>query len=368
MKAPLRDVALFFLRLGFTAFGGPAAHVAMMEEELVRRRKWIDHQRFLDLYGAANLIPGPNSTELAIHIGHDVAGWPGLLVAGTCFIVPAALLVFALAWAYVRFGALPAMQGLLFAVKPVVLVVVLQALVQLGKKALKTKLLIAIAVAAAIANAFGVHELLVLFAAGAIAIGLRGSLMIAPLAVAPSIAAPTAGSIFLAFAKIGSVLFGSGYVLLAFLRADLVQRHHWLTEGQLLDAIAAGQVTPGPVFTTATFVGYVVGRGPGAVAATLGIFAPAFLFVALTAPLVARLRTSPTLGRALDGVNAASLALMAVVSVQLARGALLPANRPDLFAIAIAVVAGVLLLRFKVNSAWLVVAAALLGVGRALLH
>jgi chromate transporter len=358
----LRDVAAVFLRLGVTAFGGPAVHVAMMEEEVVRRRKWVAEQRFLDLFGAANLIPGPNSTELAIHIGHDVGGWPGLLVAGACFIVPAALITLALAIAYVRFGAVPAMQGLLWAVKPVVVAVVAQALFQLGKKALKTYALYGIALVAAVANFLGVHELIVLACAAAFALALDGkgtrALMPMPLA-APALIGPL--PLFLVFAKIGSVLFGSGYVLLAFLRAELVERRHWMTEAQLLDAIAAGQVTPGPVFTTSTFVGYVIGRGPGALAATCGIFLPAFVFVAVTAPLVAKLRTSKSLGRVLDGVNAASLALMAVVAFRLARGALI-----DPLAIAIALISLVLLVRFKANSAWLVVGAGVLGVGRAL--
>lgn len=372
----LRELAIVFLKLGTIAFGGPAAHVAMMEQEIVVRRRWLSREAFLDYYGATNLIPGPNSTELAIHIGHARAGWPGLLVAGACFILPAAILVAAIAWLYVEYGRLPQVEGLLYGVKPVVIAIVLQALWRLARSALKSPGLALLGGAALVAAAAGVHELLVLALAGALAAGppiarsLRsGVRMPAVVAVtAPSLpatvgtaaAAAVAGAsawgLFAVFVKIGAVLFGSGYVLLAFLRADLVERLGWLTERQLLDAVAVGQVTPGPVFTTATFVGYVVAGGPGAVAATVGIFLPAFGFVALSGPLVPRLRRSPTAAGILDGVTVASLALMAVVTAQLGRAALV-----DGPTIALAVASAVLLLRFRVNSAWLVLGGALLG-------
>jgi chromate transporter len=364
-RSSLRELAGLFLKLGVIGFGGPAAHIAMMEDEVVRRRGWLTREQFLDYLGATNLIPGPNSTELAIHIGHARAGWPGLLVAGTCFILPAALIVTAVAWAYVRFGTLPALQGLLYGVKPVVIAVVVQAIVGLGRTALKSGVLAALALAAVIAAAAGVHELIVLFAGGAIMALLR----LGPRATGPALVTlgtPFAlsgvpvpfglGTLFGVFLKTGAVLFGSGYVLLAFLRADLVERLGWLTERQLLDAVAVGQVTPGPVFTTATFVGYVLGGGVGAVVATVGIFLPAFFFVAVSGPLVPRLRRSPAAGAALDGVNAASLALMALVTWQLARAALV-----DPVSVLLAVASAVLLLRFRVGSAWVVAGGAVAG-------
>jgi len=373
-RSTLSELALLFLRLGATSFGGPAAHIAMMEDEVVRRRGWLTRAEFLDLLGATNLIPGPNSTELAIHIGHRRAGWPGLLVAGACFIVPAMLIVLALAWAYVRFGRLPEAAGLLYGVKPVVIAIVLQALLGLARAAVKSPTLGVAGAAAVAATAAGVHELVVLGAVG-MAIALLGwagertspgrsapcvGPLAAPIAAAGAgvgAAAFGLGPLFLFFLKVGSVLFGSGYVLLAFLRADLVTRWGWLTEGQLIDAVAVGQVTPGPLFTTATFIGYVLGGLRGGLVATLGIFLPAFVFVAASGPLVPRLRRSPVAGAFLDGVNVASLALMAVVTWQLGRSALV-----DLPTVTLAVVSGVLLLRYRINSAWLVLAGAAVGI------
>lgn len=365
----LRELALLFLRLGSTAFGGPAAHVALMEDEVVARRGWMSRDEFLDLLGATNLIPGPNSTELAIHIGRARGGWPGLVVAGASFIAPAALIVTACAWAYVRFGALPALAGFLYGVKPVVIAVVAQALWRLGHTALHSAWLAALALAAALANALGVGEITVLAASAGLAVfallGRTSAARVAPLAGAGALgvgAASASSSVALAplfffFAKVGSVLFGSGYVLLAFLRAGLVEERGWLSESQLLDAVAIGQVTPGPVFTTATFIGYVLAGTPGAAVATLGIFAPAFVFVAASAPIIPRLRASPTAGALLDGVNAASLALMAVVTAHLARAALVDWMAAALAAIA----AAVLWLRPQWNSAWLVLAGGFVG-------
>ncbi len=367
-RTPLRELASLFLRLGLTAFGGPAAHIAMMEDEVVRRRRWLTRDEFLDYLGATNLIPGPNSTELAIHIGNARAGFTGLLVAGVCFILPAALIVTAVAWAYVRFGALPATAALLYGVKPVVIVIVFQALLGLGRSALKTRGLLALGVAALVAAALGVNELLILAVAGLSsgAMKSRGSSFTAFVPFTPLVVVAGAPfglwPLFLVFAKIGSVLFGSGYVLLAFLRADLVERLHWLTEQQLLDAVAVGQVTPGPVFTTATFVGYLLGGGAGALVVTFGIFLPAFVFVALSAWVLPRLRRSTFAGGVLDGVNVASLALMAVVTVLLARAALV-----DLLTILVAIASAIALVRFRVNSSWLVLAGALIGIVKPLL-
>jgi chromate transporter len=369
-KGALRDVALLFLKLGTTAFGGPAVHIAMMEDEVVRRRRWLRREEFLDYLGATNLIPGPNSTELAIHVGHARAGWPGLLTAGLAFILPSTLIVGAIAWAYVRYGTLPEAAGLLYGIKPVVLAIVAQALWNLGRTAVKSATLAVLGAAAVVAAALGVHELLILAIAAAIMIAgasARGIAGAAPLFMpaAAGVTAQVAVSVpssfglwplFLVFAKAGALLFGSGYVLLAFLRADLVERLQWLTESQLLDAIAIGQVTPGPVFTTATFIGYVLGGPAGAAVATIGIFLPAFVFVALSGPLVPRLRRSALAGAALDGVNVASLALMAVVSWQLGRAAAI-----DPLSAALAIASLVALVRFRVNSAWLIAAGAAIG-------
>jgi chromate transporter len=371
----LWELARLFLRLGATAFGGPAVHVALMEDEVVRRRGWLTREQFLDYVGATNLIPGPNSTELAIHIGHLRAGWPGLLVAGACFIAPATLIVTFLAWVYVSWGTVPQVQGVLYGVKPVVLAVVAQALWGLTRSAVKTSSLMVLLGASIAAAAFGVHELVVLLAAGVLAAVAGGTQRIvltfsmawlrsawvsaatAGAAVAAAVAAPvTMTSLFLVFLKAGAVLYGSGYVLLAFIRADLVERLGWLTESQVLDAIAIGQVTPGPVFTTATFVGYLVAGTTGAAVATIGIFLPAFVFVALSGPLVPRLRRSTVAGRVLDGVNVASLALMAVVSWHLGRSALV-----DVPTLVLCVGSAVALVGFRLNSTWLIAVGALVG-------
>ena len=355
----MRDLALLFLRLGATAFGGPAAHIAMMEEEVVRRRGWLTHEELLDLLGAANLIPGPNSTELAIHIGYRRHGWRGLIVAGVCFILPAALIVTAIAWLYVRYAKLPQAEAVLYGVKPVIIAIIAHALWRLGRTAMKSPLLVSAAIIAFIAVLLGAHELLVLFGTGLL-IALthtRRAMVVGPLVAVPS-AAPAVGllPLFLFFLKVGSVLFGSGYVLIAFLRADLVERWHWLTEAQLLDAVAVGQITPGPVFTTATFIGYILGGAKGAVVATLGIFLPAFVFVAISGPLVPRLRRSKAAGAFLDGVNAATVALMTFVTWQLARGAIV-----DIPTIALAIGSAIVLLRFPINSVWLIAAGAIVG-------
>ena len=366
----LGELAGLFLKLGATAFGGPAAHLALMEEEVVRRRQWLSQEEFLDLLGATNLIPGPNSTEMAIHIGHRRAGWAGLLVAGACFILPAALIVAGVAWAYERYGGLPEVTGILYGVKPVIIAVVLRALWSLRVAVMKNRWVAGVGLAAAVLNGCGVNELAVLFAAGVVvalaqrkpaSVSSEGSMPALALAAvatpATVVSASTAslGSIFWFFLKIGSVLFGSGYVLLAFLRADLVERWHWLTEAQLLDAVAIGQVTPGPVFTTATFIGYLLGGWMGAGVATLGIFLPAFFFVAISGPLIPWLRRSPVAGAFLDGINAASLALMAVVTAQLVGAAIV-----DGVTLVLALLSAILIWR-GVNSTWLVLGGAIAG-------
>ena len=375
----VRELAWLFLKLGTIAFGGPAAHVAMMEDEVVRRRKWLTHEEFLDLLGATNLIPGPNSTEMAIHIGHRRAGWPGLFVAGSCFILPAMLIVMGLGWTYVRYGKLPAAEALLYGVKPVIIAIVVQALWGLGKTAVKNSLLGAVVVAAVAASFLGINELALLFAAGALVATIRAlnqrrrhvPAVVLPLPLLAA-ALPTAATatptvsvglwpLFLFFLKVGSVLYGSGYVLLAFLRSGLVERFGWLTETQLLDAIAVGQITPGPVFTTATFIGYILGGTSAALVATVGIFLPAFFFVAISGPLVPRIRRSLVAGAFLDGVNAASLALMVVVTIQLGRAALV-----DWLTVLLMFTSAFLLLRWKLNSLWLVAGGALVGLAKAL--
>jgi chromate transporter len=367
-RPSLDEIALVFLKLGTTAFGGPAAHIAMMHDEFVRRRRWITEEQFLDRLGAANLIPGPSSTEMAIHIGLLKRGWRGWMVAGVCFIVPAAILVGIIAGIYVRFGELPRVAGVLFAVKPVVIAIIVQAFWNLGKTAVKSTWLGIIGVLGAAAYFLGVHELLILAAAAVLATVPWWGKRAKPAAVFWISAIPVAASasehmtvtlprLFLTFLKIGSVLFGSGYVLLAFLRADFIDRLHWLTQKQLLDAVAVGQITPGPVFTTATFIGYIVAGTRGAAVATAAIFLPAFVLVAISGPLVPRIRQSKVASAALDGVIVASLALMGVVAWQLGRAAIVSWQTA-----LIAVASAGLLLRFRVNSAWLVLGAALVGV------
>ena len=381
-RTTLGELARLFLKLGTIGVGGPAAHIALMEDEVVRRRGWLTREAFMDYLGATNLIPGPNSTELAIEIGRDRAGWPGLIVAGVAFIVPAAIIVTITAWAYVRFGSLPAALALFAGVKPVIIAIIVQALWRLGRTAVKTTWLGVVTATAIVAVAAGVNELVVLLVAATLSslgVALRGRAasdranIAIPVGVFASASRPGLGAalgaavgvpaavslwtLFAIFLKIGAVLFGSGYVLLAFLRADFVERLGWLTERQLLDAVAVGQVTPGPVFTTATFIGYVLGGIPGAVTATVGIFLAAFVFVAVSGPLIPRLRRSRLAGAALDGVNAASLGLMAVVTWQLGRASIV-----SLSSWAVAVIAGALLATRRVNAAWLVIGGAIAGI------
>ncbi|MGA2235551.1 MAG: chromate efflux transporter [Terriglobales bacterium] len=377
-EASLGEIALVFLKLGTTAFGGPPAHLAMMEEEFVRRRHWITQAEFLDRLATANLIPGPSSTEVAIFVGQLKRGWRGLIVAGCCFILPAAVIVSVIAWAYVRFGSLPRVEGILSAIKPAVVAIVIQALGKLGRTGVRTTLLAVIAALAAVLSFVGVSPVLVLVFAGlvsAAALAMKNRLVGAgvfglqkvmelPKVVAGAMAIGAVGAafpvglgrLFLAFLKIGSVVFGSGYVLLAFLQTEFVKRLHWLTEKQLIDAVAVGQFTPGPLFTTATFIGYVVAGWMGAAVATVGIFLPGFVLVAVSGPLIPRLRRSAVAAAALDGVVAGSLALIAVVAWQLGKASIV--DRASLVVFGVSLLA---LLRFRVNSAWLIAAAAVVG-------
>lgn len=374
-QGSLREVAGLFLRLGFTAFGGPAAHIAMMRREVVERRKWLPDERFADLIGLVNLIPGPSSTELAIYLGYLRAGWPGLLLGGVCFIVPAMLIVLALAATYVRFGTLPQVGWALYGVKPVVVAIIAQALLGLSRTVLRGPALIGAGVVVAAMFLAGVNPLPLLLGVGLLfalarlarrpearaggaaqplALGRRAGAL---LAAATSAAVPfSQATLFLTFLKIGAVLYGSGYVLLAFLREDFVLRLGWLTDRQLLDAVSVGQFTPGPVFTTATFIGYVVGGLPGALLATLAIFLPGFAFVAAIHHIAGRARQWRFTAGLLDGVNAAALGLMAAVLAQLGRAALVD---PLTWVVALASLG--VLLRFKMNSAWLILAGAVIG-------
>jgi chromate transporter len=367
-------VAALFLRLGFTAFGGPAAHIALMRDEIVRRRKWLDDDRFLDLIGATNLIPGPNSTEMALHLGHVRAGWAGLALSGLSFIVPAAAITLVLAWTYVRYGTTPTAESMLYGIKPVVIALIGAAVWELSRRAVKGPLTALVGLAAFGLYLAGWNELALLFAGGLLGMlvanrarlwrGRSASALLSLLGWGTVGGLAQAGLsrlplLFLIFLKIGSVLYGSGYVLLAFLRADFVVRLGWLTDQQLVDAIAVGQVTPGPVFSSATFVGYIVAGLPGAVAATVGIFLPSFVFVILLVRWLPHMRRSPWLGALLDGVNVAALGLMAAVAVQLAGSAFV-----DWLAVVIGILAAAALVGLRVNAMALVVAGALLGLIR----
>ncbi len=373
-RSRLVELMSLFVRMGFTAFGGPAAHIAMLRQEAVEKRKWLDDEHFLDLIGGTHLIPGPNSTEMVLHLGYLRAGIPGLLVAGISFILPAMTLVGIFAWAYKQFGTTPQADSLLYGIKPIIIAVIAMALWGLGKKAIKGPLTAAAGVGVVVAYFLGVNELLLLAAGGVLVMliknyrhlsGQAGAAALMPLL--PLLLSPLAEQpfslplLFLTFLKIGSVLYGSGYVLLAFLKADFVDRLGWLTNQQLIDAIAVGQLTPGPVFTTSTFVGYVLADVPGAILATVGIFLPSFILVAITNPLIPKLRDSAWTGALLDGVNAAALGLMATVTWQLGRAALV-----DPLTIGLALLSAVLLFRFKVNSAWLVLGGAGFGLLRTL--
>lgn len=368
----LQELAVVFLRLGAIAFGGPAAHVAMMDSEVVNRRQWMSREKLLDLLGITNLIPGPNSTELAIHIGYERGGWRGLIVAGSCFILPAMVIVWILAAIYVRYQTVPQVEWLLYGIKPVIIAIVLQAVWKLGKKAAKDLSTIVAGVLAIAAYFVGLNEILLLILLGIAVMVVknwqnRGNItgaFLLPLSgvtaqigtAATAVTSVNWVNVFLFFLKIGCVLYGSGYVLLAFLQRDLVERNQWLTSQQLLDAVAIGQFTPGPVFTTATFIGYLLAGNGGAIAATIGIFLPAFMLVLIVNPWVPKLRQSPWASGLLDGVNAASLGLMAGVTYTLGQTALV-----DWLTIIMAIVSAIAVFRFNINSAWLVLAGGAIG-------
>ncbi|MDB9494086.1 chromate efflux transporter [Spirulina major CS-329] len=372
-------IARLFFKLGVIGFGGPAAHIALMDEEVVKRRRWLTREHFLDLLGATNLIPGPNSTEMAIHVGFSYGGWPGLVVAGVCFVLPAVVLTGLLAWVYVEFGTVPAIAPLLYGIKPAVLAIIAAALWRLGKKAVKSRPLGIVAAAVIPLLLWGVNEVLALLIGGVVGmVWLRqpptpptektASLWVAAahglalttrselVQAAAATTGATLGQIALVFLKVGAVLFGSGYVLIAFLEGELVGRG-WLTQTELLDAIAIGQFTPGPVLSTATFIGYLMAGVPGAVVATVGIFLPSFGFVALLNPLIPKLRQSPWAAAFLDAVNASSVALMAVVTVRLAGLTLWG----DAIALAIVLLAAVAIFRFKIGPVWVVLGGAAVG-------
>jgi chromate transporter len=387
--SPLSELAKLFLKLGIIGFGGPAAHIAMMEDEVVHRRQWLTQEQFLDLVGATNLIPGPNSTEMAIHIGYIYAGGLGLIVAGTCFVVPAVLMTAALAWGYVQFGELPQVYPFLYGIKPAVLAVIFTALWRLGKKAVKSRELLMIAIATGIAVWFGMNEVFALLLGGllgAVWLNLRHQPTLSAwlfglfLSQTPNSFSPVTPltaepvplwKLGLFFLKVGSVLYGSGYVLIAFLQGQLVDEFGWLTQQQLLDAVAMGQFTPGPLLTTATFIGYVIGGFPGAIVSTLGITLPSFLFVLILNPWIPRLRGNKWTSAFLDAINVSAVALMAVVTVQLAVSTLginfigMPLGTAllgmDWIAAGIAVISAIVALIWRINAAWLVFGGAIAG-------
>ncbi|MBO1047984.1 MAG: chromate efflux transporter [Dolichospermum sp. DEX182a] len=378
----LTQVAKLFLKLGITGFGGPVAHIAMIEDEVVKRRQWLTQEHFLDLLGVTNLIPGPNSTEMAIHIGYIYAGWLGLIVAGVCFIFPAVLITGLFAYLYVNYGTLPQVLPLLYGIKPVVLAIIVNAIWGLGKKAIKTRQLLIIAIAVGLITWFAkVNEVMALLLGGILGmIWLRSSnqinLMIIGLttstflqttatvntAINNHVSVPL-WQLGLFFLKVGSVLFGGGYLLIAFLQGGLVEEFGWLTQQQLLDAIAIGQFTPGPVLSTATFIGYIIAGFPGAIVATLGIFLPSFLLVAALNPFMNPIRNSSWTRPFLDAVNVSAVALMVLTTIQLGMATLIlpKANSIDLLGLAIAVIATILVIRYHINTAYLILGGSMIG-------
>jgi chromate transporter len=370
-RTSVREIVLFFLRLGLSGFGGPAAHIALMEREAVERRAWLTREQFLDLVGGCNLLPGPSSTQVAMALGFKRRGWTGLTVAGACFILPAAQSTLALAWAYVRYGHLPQTQGLLYGAKPVMVAIVVQAIWRLGRMALRRWTLALLGVACFAVAVVGVPPIAVLLVAGALELLIVRQRSRQSVAngfavfsagsggVAATGLAGAAGllSIALTFLKLGVVVFGSGYVLLAFLKADLVDRLHWISDQQLIDAVTAGQVTPGPLFATATFLGYLMRGWGGAAVATIAIFLPSFFMAGAVGAFAGRIRASEGAAAFLDGVNVAAVALMAQMAFVLGRAPLV-----DVWTWALFIVSAALLLRFRVNATWVIACGAGLGV------
>ncbi|NES25219.1 MAG: chromate efflux transporter [Symploca sp. SIO3E6] len=387
----LVPLAKLFGKLGVIGFGGPAAHIAMMEDEVVKRRQWLTQEHFLDLIGATNLIPGPNSTEMAIHVGYSYGGLPGLIIAGVCFILPAVLITAGFAWIYDQFGTLPEVTPLIYGIKPAVLAVIFGAVWRLGKKAVKSRKLLVIGLGVAALLMFGLNEVFSLLLGGTLgmiwlcstnqnnppskqttsiltAILTTGSVLKASATTTATVVTVSLWQLGWFFLKVGTVLFGSGYVLVAFLEGGLVQEHGWLTQQQLLDAIAIGQFTPGPVLSTSTFIGYLIAGFPGAVVATIAIFLPSFFFVAALNPLIPRLRSSKWASAFLDAVNISAVALMIIVTLNLAQTTLRNSQGSpfnifglDWLAVFIAASAAVVLFRYRLNAAWLVVGGALIG-------
>jgi chromate transporter len=365
---PLKELALLFLKLGTISFGGPAAHIAMMENEIVKKRKWIDEQHFLDLIGATNLIPGPNSTEMAIHIGHERAGWKGLIVAGLCFILPAVIITCIFAVLYKQYGQLPQAQPFIYGIKPAIIAIILAAIYPLARKSLKTIELGIIGIIGLLLCLVGINEIYVMFGAGLFALALNAIRLnkanslnnIFPFILLQSTNIGLFNiknlSLFLTFLKIGAILYGSGYVLFAFLDTELVAKGI-LSRQQLIDAIAVGQFTPGPVFSSVTFIGYQINNFTGALLATIGIFLPSFLFVALLNPLVRKMRNSKLFSTFLDAVNVASIAIIVAICYQMGRDSI-----TDWRTIVIAIISLTVVFGFrKVNSALVVIGGAGLG-------
>jgi chromate transporter len=377
----LTEVAQIFLKLGIIGFGGPVGHIAIIEDEVVKRRQWLTPEHFLDLLGATNLIPGPNSTELVIHIGYIYAGWLGLIVAGVCFIFPAVLITGIFAWIYVSYGTLPQVAPLLYGIKPVVLAIIMNAVWGLGKKAVKTRKLLIIAVAVGLITWVAkVNEVVALLLGGILGMvwlrsGNQTNLMMIGLttgtflqttatlntAINNHVSVPL-WQLGLFFLKVGSVLFGGGYLLIAFLQGGLVEEYAWLTQQQLLDAIAIGQFTPGPVLSTATFIGYVIAGFPGAIVATLGIFLPSFLFVVALNPLMNRIRDSAWTRPFLDAVNVSAVGLMLLTSMQLGITTLTLPKTPyiDFFGLGITLISIILVVRYRINAAYLILGGAII--------
>lgn len=370
-KTRLKEIVLVFLKIGITAFGGPAAHVAIMDDEIVKKRKWMTKDKFLDFYGATNLLPGPNSTELSIHLGYERGGWLGLILAGVSFILPSTLIVMVFAVIYTMYGTLPEVSGILYGIQPVMIAVIFQALIRLSQSAVKNVPTGIVGALVILFSFLGFNELLLLLLAGLIMMfitnrkkinNVRLTAVIPMLPVVSNVAKDISSggmelpTLFITFLKIGSVLYGSGYVLLAFLEADFVERYGVLTSQQLLDAVSVGQVTPGPVFTTVTFVGYLIQGVPGAILSTIAIFMPAFVLVGILNPIIPKLRSSSWVSGLLDGVNVASCGLMAVVSFKLGVSAII-----DVPTAILAIVSIIIVFKYKINSAWLVLCGGITG-------
>lgn len=363
-KGNLKEIAKVFLKLGSTAFGGPAAHIAMMEEEIIQKRKWMTHQHFLDLMGITNLIPGPNSTEMTMHCGHERGGWKGLFIAGITFIFPAVLITMVFSWLYQQYGQLPKVQPFIYGIKPAVISIIISAVYRLGKKALKSNQLLVLGLLTLFAAFLGVNEILALFGCGLVSMVIfqiqqKNDTLnsVTPVLVGSSIVKLSSLKIFLIFAKVGALLYGGGYVLFAFLDAELVSKG-LLSRQELMDAVAVGQFTPGPVLSTATFIGWQLNGFWGSLAATAGVFLPSFFFVLMLKPLIPKLRKSKIIGAFLDAVNIAAVAIILKVCIEMSKDTLV-----DWRTIVIALISTIVVFKFKkINSALIVVGGAILGV------